>query len=149
MGEIRNRIPGICLRTTLIAGFPGETRDDVEELKPFCNRCGSTGWASLPSHEEGTSAYGPTTMCRLNPEERAQEIAEVQQEISLKRIWKRSGRPSRCLIDKKRPVATSGVPEFDSVEVDNEVIVQSKRNRHRRICSGEDHQSVRLRYREK
>ena len=58
VGEIRNRMPDICLRTTLIAGFPGETRDDVEELKIFLQkmRFDRVGIFTY-SHEEGTSAH--------------------------------------------------------------------------------------------
>src|SRR5690349_22692021 len=81
---IREKVPGICLRTTLIAGFPGETLDDVEELKVFLQkqRFDRVGIFSY-SHEEGTSAFGlADDIPQEEKERRAQEIMEVQQEIS-------------------------------------------------------------------
>ncbi|MEZ5028797.1 MAG: 30S ribosomal protein S12 methylthiotransferase RimO [Ferruginibacter sp.] len=129
IGEIRNRIPGICLRTTLIAGFPGETRDDVEELKLFLQkmRFDRVGIFTY-SHEEGTSAYQLTdNIPAEEKEERAQEIMEVQQEISLEKNMEKVGKVFKVLIDKKEAGRYLGRTEFDSVEVDNEVIIQSKK----------------------
>lgn len=129
VGEIRNRIPGICLRTTLIAGFPGETRDDVEELKGFLQRMRFDRVGIFTySHEEGTSAYGLNNdVPAEEKEERAQEIMEVQQEISLEKNMEKIGQTFKVLIDKKEAGRYLGRTEFDSVEVDNEVIVQSKK----------------------
>jgi ribosomal protein S12 methylthiotransferase len=129
LGEIRNRMPGICLRTTLIAGFPGETRDDVEELKMFLQkmRFDRVGIFTY-SHEEGTSAYGLVdNIPAEEKEERAQEIMEVQQEISLEKNQEKVGKTFKVLIDKKEAGRYLGRTEFDSVEVDNEVIIQSKK----------------------
>lgn len=129
IGEIRNRIPGICLRTTLIAGFPGETRDDVEELKLFLQkmRFDRVGIFTY-SHEEGTSAYQlADNISAEEKEERAQEIMEVQQEISLEKNMEKVGKVFKVLIDKKEAGRYLGRTEFDSVEVDNEVIIQSKK----------------------
>ena len=81
---IREKIPGICLRTTLIAGFPGETLDDVEELKGFLQRqrFDRVGIFTY-SHEEGTSAYDLVDDTPQGEKERrAQDIMETQQEIS-------------------------------------------------------------------
>lgn len=125
--EIRNRIPGICLRTTLIAGFPGETRDDVEELKTFLQqmRFDRVGIFTY-SHEEGTSAHElEDNIPAEEKEERAQEIMEVQQEISLEKNMEKVGKTFKVLIDKKEAGRYLGRTEFDSVEVDNEVIIQS------------------------
>ena len=129
VGEIRSRIPGICLRTTLIAGFPGETRDDVEELKGFLQRMRFDRVGIFTySHEEGTSAYGLNDdVPAEEKEERAQEIMEVQQEISLEKNMEKIGQTFKVLIDKKEAGRYLGRTEFDSVEVDNEVIVQSKK----------------------
>ncbi|HNJ94835.1 MAG TPA: 30S ribosomal protein S12 methylthiotransferase RimO [Ferruginibacter sp.] len=129
VGEIRNRIPGICLRTTLIAGFPGETRGDVEELKGFLQRMRFDRVGIFTySHEEGTSAYGLNDdVPAEEKEERAQEIMEVQQEISLEKNMEKIGQTFKVLIDKKEAGRYLGRTEFDSVEVDNEVIVQSKK----------------------
>ncbi len=129
VGEIRNRIPGICLRTTLIAGFPGETRDDVEELKTFLQqmRFDRVGIFTY-SHEEGTGAFDmEDNIPAEEKEERAQEIMEVQQEISLEKNMEKVGKTFKVLIDKKEAGRYLGRTEFDSVEVDNEVIIQSKK----------------------
>jgi ribosomal protein S12 methylthiotransferase len=128
IGEIRNRIPGICLRTTLIAGFPGETRDDVEELKKFLQqmRFDRVGIFTY-SHEEGTSAFElDDNISSEEKEERAQEIMEVQQKISLEKNMEKVGKTFKVLVDKKEAGRYLGRTEFDSVEVDNEVIIQSE-----------------------
>ena len=125
--EIRSRIPGICLRTTLIAGFPGETREDVEELKEFLeemqfDRVGIFTY----SHEEDTSAYALEDLLSAEEKEsRAQEIIEFQQEISLVKNQEKIGQTLRVIIDKKEAGRYIGRTEFDSVEVDNEVIIHS------------------------
>jgi ribosomal protein S12 methylthiotransferase len=129
VGNIRDRIPGICLRTTLIAGFPGETRDDVEELKTFIHkmRFDRVGIFTY-SHEEGTSAHDLVDdVPAEEKEERAQEIMEVQQEISLEKNQEKVGKTFKVMIDKKEAGRYLGRTEFDSVEVDNEVIVQSNK----------------------
>lgn len=129
VGEIRNRIPDICLRTTLIAGFPGETRDDVEELKTFLQkmRFDRVGIFTY-SHEEGTSAHDLVDDIPAEEKEaRAQEIMEVQQEISLEKNMEKVGKTLKVLIDKKEAGRYLGRTEFDSVEVDNEVIIESKK----------------------
>lgn len=129
VGDIRHRIPGICLRTTLIAGFPGETRDDVEELKTFLQkmRFDRVGIFTY-SHEESTSAYELVDdVPAEEKEERAQEIMEVQQEISLEKNQEKIGKTFKVIIDKKEAGRYLGRTEFDSVEVDNEVIIQSKK----------------------
>ena len=125
--EIRSRIPNICLRTTLIAGFPGETREDVEELKAFLQkmRFDRVGIFTY-SHEEQTSAHDLVdNISAEEKEERAQEIMEVQQEISLEKNQEKVGMVLKVLIDKKEAGRYLGRTEFDSVEVDNEVIINS------------------------
>jgi ribosomal protein S12 methylthiotransferase len=129
VGEIRQKIPEICLRTTLIAGFPGETRDDVEELKTFLQkmRFDRVGIFSY-SHEEGTSAYTlKDDVPQEEKESRAEEIMEVQQEISYEKNLAKVGKTFKVLIDKKESGRYLGRTEFDSVEVDNEVIIQSSK----------------------
>ncbi len=125
--SIRDKVPGICLRTTLIAGFPGETDEDVEELKDFLreHRFDRVGIFTY-SHEEGTSAHGLADDVRADvKQQRAQEIMEVQQEISCEINREKVGKTFRVLIDKKEAGRYLGRTEFDSVEVDNEVIVHS------------------------
>ena len=128
VGAIRQRIPGICLRTTLIAGFPGETRDDVAELKTFLQqmRFDRVGIFTY-SHEEGTSAYGLIDdVPAEEKEERAQEVMELQQEISLEKNMEKIGKTFKVIIDKKEAGRYLGRTAFDSVEVDNEVIIHAK-----------------------
>src|ERR1700761_7298207 len=125
---IRDRVPGICLRTTLIAGFPGETEDDVEELKAFLQEHRFDRVGIFPySHEEGTSAGELVDDVPAEvKQQRAQEIMEMQQEISFEKNQEKVGRIFRTLIDKKEAGRYLGRTEFDSVEVDNEVIIHSK-----------------------
>lgn len=127
---IREKMPGICLRTTLIAGFPGETVEDIEELKSFLqqHRFDRVGIFSY-SHEEGTGAYGLTDdVPPQEKERRAQEVMEVQQEISYEKNLEKVGQTLKVLIDKKESGKWIGRTEFDSVEVDNEVIIASSEN---------------------
>ena len=126
---IREKIPGICLRTTLIAGFPGETQDDVEELKQFLqlHRFDRVGTFTY-SHEENTSAHDlQDTLTQEEKESRAQEIMEVQQEISLEKNQEKVGKTFKVIVDKKEAGRYLGRTEFDSVEVDNEVVIKSSK----------------------
>src|SRR6186713_3397097 len=129
ISAIREKVPGICLRTTLIAGFPGETEDDVEELKGFLQRqrFDRVGIFTY-SHEEGTSAHDLVDdVSAEDKERRAQEIMEVQQEISFEKNQEKVNKTFKVLIDKKESGRYLGRTEFDSVEVDNEVIIHSKK----------------------
>ena len=126
---IREKVPGICLRTTLIAGFPGETRQDVEELKEFMeqHRFDRAGIFTY-SHEEGTSGYLLNDdLSQEEKEERAREIMELQQEISYQLNQQKLQKVYKTIIDKKEAGRDLGRTEFDSVEVDNEVIIHSSR----------------------
>jgi ribosomal protein S12 methylthiotransferase len=127
VGEIRQRIPDICLRTTLIAGFPGETREDVEELKTFLQKMRFDRVGTFTySHEEDTSAHELVdNIPEEEKEERAQEIMDVQMDISLEKNQEKVGRTFKVIIDKREAGRYLGRTEFDSVEVDNEVIVNS------------------------
>jgi ribosomal protein S12 methylthiotransferase len=125
--SIRERLPGICLRTTLIAGFPGETQADIEELKSFLSlhqfdRVGVFTY----SHEEDTSAHALVDDVPADEKERrAQEIMEHQQEISYTLNQHKIGKEFTVLVDKKEAGRYLGRTEFDSVEVDNEVIINT------------------------
>ncbi len=125
--NIRAKVPGICLRTTLIAGFPGETEDDVEELKGFLERMRFDRVGVFTySHEEGTSAYAlEDNIPAEEKERRAQEIMEVQQEISLEKNQEKVGKVFKVIVDKKEAGRYLARTEFDSVEVDNEVIIDT------------------------
>jgi len=126
---IRAKVPGICLRTTLIAGFPGETLDDVEELKLFLQqqRFDRVGIFTY-SHEEGTSAFDlDDNIPQDEKQRRAQDIMEVQQEISYEINAEKVGKVYKVIIDKREAGRYLGRTECDSVEVDNEVVVHSNK----------------------
>jgi ribosomal protein S12 methylthiotransferase len=129
IGEIKSKIPDICLRTTLIAGFPGETQDDVEELKLFLKKMEFDRVGIFTySHEENTSAYDlKNDVHEEEKERRAQEIMDVQQEISYQKNEEKVGKTFKVIVDKKEAGKYLGRTEFDSVEVDNEVIINSER----------------------
>ncbi len=125
LDEIRAAIPGICIRTTLITGFPGETEADVEELKQFLRdqRFDRVGIFTY-SHEEDTSAFDLVDDVPADVKEaRAQDIMLVQQEISLEKNQEKVGQTLKVIIDRKESGRYLGRTEFDSVEVDNEVII--------------------------
>lgn len=129
IANVRERVPGICIRTTLIAGFPGETRDDVEDVKQFLEetRLDRVGIFTY-SHEENTSAYTLADNIPADEKEaRAQEIMEVQQEISYEKNQEKIGNTYKVIVDKKEAGRYLARTEFDSVEVDNEVIIHSKK----------------------
>jgi ribosomal protein S12 methylthiotransferase len=125
--QIREKVPGICLRTTLIAGFPGETEADVEELKEFLleHRFDRVGIFNY-SHEENTSAYDLADDVPADTKAaRAEAIMEVQQQISFEKNQEKIGKVFKVIIDKKEAGRFLGRTEFDSVEVDNEVVIHS------------------------
>ena len=124
---IREKVPGICLRTTLIAGFPGETEADIVSLQDFLtqHRFDRVGIFTY-SHEEGTSAHDLIDdVSAEEKESRAQQVMETQQEISLELNQQKLGQVFKTLIDKKEAGRYLGRTQFDSVEVDNEVIIQT------------------------
>ena len=127
--EIRKQVPGIAIRTTLIAGFPGETLEDIEELKQFLieHKFDRVGIFTY-SHEENTSAHDLVDdVPAAEKQRRAEEIMEVQQEISLEKNQEKVGLTLKVIIDKKEAGRYLGRTEFDSVEVDNEVVIQTSK----------------------
>ncbi len=127
IAAVREKVPGLCLRTTLIAGFPGETLDDIEETKLFLQkqRFDRVGIFTY-SHEEGTSGFDLVDDVPAEEKERrAQEIMGVQQEISFELNQEKIGKTFKTVVDKKEAGRYLGRTEFDSVEVDNEVIIQT------------------------
>jgi len=127
--RVRETVPGICLRTTLITGFPGETTDDVEELKGFLqrHRFDRVGIFTY-SHEENTSAYDLVDDVPAEEKQRrAEDIMAVQQEISYEKNQEKIGQTFKVLIDKKEAGRYIGRTEFDSVEVDNEVVISAEK----------------------
>ena len=126
--KIRREIPGIALRTTLIAGYPGETEEDFEELKSFIQDSRFERLGVFPySHEEKTHAFDlADDVPEEVKQERVAEIMEIQQDISFELNQERIGETLRVLIDRKEGESWIGRTEFDSPEVDNEVLVTGK-----------------------
>ena len=127
VNTIRERVPGIALRTTLIAGYPGETEEEFEELKKWVKE---TKFERLGvftySHEESTTAYNlKDDVPQKTKERRAGEVMEIQKSISLEMNRSRVGQTLKVLIDKKEGDNFIGRTEFDSPEVDNEVLVDA------------------------
>ncbi|MDZ4716247.1 MAG: 30S ribosomal protein S12 methylthiotransferase RimO [Cytophagales bacterium] len=124
---IRDRVPGIAIRTTLIAGHPGETDADFKEMMDFVrqSRFDRLGVFSY-SHEENTHAH---TMADDVPasvkQERMEAVMELQEGISLELNHQKIGKIFNVLVDRKEGKDFIGRTEFDSPEVDNEVIIQS------------------------
>lgn len=125
---IREKVPGIAIRTTLIAGHPGETEEDFQEMVSFVERSRFDRLGVFTySHEENTHSH---TMNDDVPDEVKQErldtIMELQQGISLELNQAKIGQAYKVLVDRKEGGAFYGRTEFDSPEVDNEVIIKTK-----------------------
>ncbi|MFZ5554945.1 MAG: 30S ribosomal protein S12 methylthiotransferase RimO [Bacteroidota bacterium] len=127
---IREKVPGIAIRTTLITGYPGETEKEHEEMLQWIEetRFDRLG-AFTYSHEDNTHAFSlnddvPDEVKR----ERANNIMELQQGISARLNQLKVGKTYKVLFDRKEGSHFIGRTEFDSPEVDNEVIVSAKEN---------------------
>ncbi len=125
--NIRTKVTGIAIRTTLIAGHPGETEEDFQEMMKFVetSRFDRLGVFSY-SHEENTHSYSmPDDVSAETKQERMDAIMELQQGISLELNQEKIGKTLKVIIDKKEGGNFIGRTEFDSPEVDNEVIVKA------------------------
>ena len=129
---IRARVPGIALRTTLIAGHPGETNRDFEELCEFVQNARFERLGIFTySHEENTHAHTlPDDVPADVKQARADRIMEIQQQISLEHNEARIGQTHRVLFDRFEGGYYVGRTEFDSPEVDNEVLVLAESGVH-------------------
>lgn len=131
----REKVPGIALRTTFLVGFPGETDADFSELMDFVKemRFERVGVFQY-SHEENTSAFEFTDDVPAEiKEERANKLMELQREISAELNQEKIGKEMKVLIDRKESGYFIGRSEFDSPEVDNEVLIEAKGNTYVRI----------------
>jgi ribosomal protein S12 methylthiotransferase len=122
---IREKVPGIAIRTTLIAGHPGETEQDFEEMMRFVETSRFDRLGVFPySHEDNTHSY---SMADDIPDEikqaRVEAIMDLQQGISLELNQAKIGNIYKVLIDRKESGNFIGRTEFDSPEVDNEVLL--------------------------
>ena len=128
--KFREAMPEMAVRTTLIVGYPGETQADFEALKSFVKemRFDRLGCFTY-SHEENTTAYDLEDDV---PEEvklaRANEIMEIQSQISWELNQQKIGKTFRCLIDRKEGNYFVGRTEYDSPDVDNEVLIDAKKH---------------------
>lgn len=126
--KIRTKVPGIALRTTLISGYPGETQQHHEELLDFVrtarfDRLGVFAY----SHEENTGAYKLEDDVPFEvKQERVNEIMDLQRGISEELNFQKVGKTLKVLIDKAEGEYFIGRTEFDSPEVDNEVLIAKK-----------------------
>ncbi len=130
VNEIRDKVPGIAMRTTLITGYPGETEQDFEEMQQWVEetRFDRLGCFTY-SHEEKTHAH---SLVDDVPDEvkqqRADAIMEIQQGISFEKNQEKIGQTYKVLIDKKDGNYFVGRTEFDSPEVDNEVLIDASKH---------------------
>ena len=128
--DFRTAVPEMAIRTTLIVGYPGETEEDFQTLKAWVQamRFERLGCFTY-SHEENTHAY---TLVDDVPEaikqQRANEIMEIQSQISWELNQKKVGQIFRCLIDRKEGNYFIGRTEFDSPDVDNEVLIDATKH---------------------
>jgi ribosomal protein S12 methylthiotransferase len=125
---IRERVPGIAIRTTLIAGHPGETEEDFAEMLEFVERSRFDRLGVFAySHEENTHSFSMTDDVPAEvKQERVSTIMELQAGISLELNQAKVGHCFKVLIDRKEAGEFFGRTEFDSPEVDNEVIFDAK-----------------------
>lgn len=128
--NIREQVPGIAIRTTLIAGHPGEAEEDFQEMLQFVEemRFDRLGVFTY-SHEENTHAHSmEDDVSEEVKQERANHVMEVQEQISYEINQGRIGQTLKVLIDRKEGGNFIGRTEFDSPEVDNEVIVDASKH---------------------
>lgn len=124
---IREKVPDIAIRTTLIAGHPGETEDDFSQLMDFIekSRFERLGIFNY-SHEENTHSFSMADdIPAETKQERADAVMELQERISLEINQQRIGKILKVLVDRKEGNTYVGRSEYDSPEVDNEVIIHA------------------------
>jgi ribosomal protein S12 methylthiotransferase len=125
--KMREKVPGMAIRTTLIVGYPGETEEDFEILKNWVrdmkfDRLGCFTY----SHEENTHAFNlEDDVPEEVKMERVEEIMAIQQEISAQLNSKKIGKEFKVLIDRREGEFFIGRTEFDSPDVDNEVLIDT------------------------
>jgi ribosomal protein S12 methylthiotransferase len=130
VNAIRDKVPNIALRTTLITGYPGETEQDFEEMAEWVEdtRFDRLGCFTY-SHEEKTHAYSlEDDVPEDVKQERADAIMEIQQGISYEKNQEKIGNTYKVLIDKKDNGYFVGRTEYDSPEVDNEVLIDASQH---------------------
>lgn len=128
--DFRAAVPGMTIRTTLIVGYPGETEEDFEILKNWVKemRFERLGCFTY-SHEENTHAYLLEDDVPADVKQnRANEIMDIQAQISWELNQEKIGKTFRCIIDRKEGTNFIGRTEFDSPDVDNEVLIDATKH---------------------
>ena len=125
INKIRKKIPQVCLRTTLIVGYPSESKEEFEELKEFVEQTKFDRMGAFTySAEENTAAFKlEDNISQEEKDERLDALTFLQEGISLKLNQKKIGKIFKVLIDRKEGEYYVGRTEFDSPEVDNEVLI--------------------------
>jgi ribosomal protein S12 methylthiotransferase len=125
INKIREKIPQVCLRTTLIVGYPSESKEEFEELKEFVEQTKFDRMGAFTySAEENTAAFKlEDNISQEEKDERLDALTFLQEGISLKLNQKKIGKIFKVLIDRKEGEYYVGRTEFDSPEVDNEVLI--------------------------
>ncbi len=126
LADFRAKVPNMAIRTTLICGYPGETLEDFEEMKAWVQeqRFDRLGCFTY-SHEENTHAHNLVDdVPQEEKERRVEEIMEIQTQISWELNQAKIGKEFRVLIDRKEGEYFIGRTEFDSPDVDNEVLIK-------------------------
>lgn len=128
--RIRDKVPGIAIRTTLITGYPGETKEEFEELKEWVKEMQFERLGVFTySHEENTRAYNLIDdVPEKVKKQRADSIMKIQSKISLKHNQKLTGKTLKVLVDRKEGKNFIGRTEYDSPDVDNEVLIDAKKS---------------------
>ena len=128
--EFRKRVPGIAIRTTLLVGHPGETEQDFQELCEFVQKAKLDRLGVFTySHEENTHAFQyKDDISDDVKQERAQHIMDLQQEISLEHNNAKLGKKEKVLFDRLEGDYFIGRTQFDSPDVDNEVLLPRSGN---------------------
>ena len=125
--EFRKAVPNMAIRTTLIVGYPGETEEDFQTLKSWVEdmRFERLGCFTY-SHEENTHAYNlEDDVPEEVKQQRANEIMEIQSQISWELNQEKIGKEYKVVIDRKEGNYFVGRTEFDSPDVDNEVLIDT------------------------
>ncbi|MGM5629723.1 30S ribosomal protein S12 methylthiotransferase RimO [Apibacter raozihei] len=128
INDFRAKVPDMAIRTTLIVGYPGESREHFEELKEWVaqQRFDRLGCFTY-SHEENTTAFKlDDTVSEEEKQERVNEIMEIQSKISWELNQEKIGNTYKCIIDRKEGDYFIGRTEYDSPDVDNEVLVPAE-----------------------
>jgi ribosomal protein S12 methylthiotransferase len=128
--EFRAKVPDMAIRTTFILGYPGETEAQFEELKQFVkdSRFDRMGCFAY-SHEENTGAYSlKDNVPEKVKQKRVSELMEIQSQISFELNQEKVGKVFRCIFDRKEGNFFIGRTEFDSPDVDNEVLVDAAKH---------------------